>query len=209
MAADPFTDEGEGRQARGPRKRQAVLDAARRVFTEKGYNASVEEIAFEAEVSKQTIYNQFGSKEQLFLAMVDARVEEVLAPLAGADADSDPRDVLMQIGCAYHTKVIGPDNVKMLRAIIAAPGASNILRDLYSQGPSRFTRVFSAWLAALDAGGRLSIPDPVLAAEHFVSSTFGPLHLRRLFGVDAPLDEADVERRVGYCVESFLKAHAR
>ncbi|MBL9011048.1 MAG: TetR/AcrR family transcriptional regulator [Alphaproteobacteria bacterium] len=208
MAADLYVDDGEGKQARVPRKRQAVLDAARRVFTEKGYNASMEEIAFEAEVSKQTIYNQFGSKEQLFLAMVDARVEEMLAPVVEAAADADPHGVLTEIGRAYHRKVIGPDNVKLLRAVIAAPSAANILRNLYSEGPSRFTRVFATWLAAQDATGRLRIPDPILAAEHFVSFTIGPLHMRRLFGVDTPLNDADIERRVSYCVESFLKAHA-
>jgi TetR/AcrR family transcriptional repressor of mexJK operon len=198
----------EGRGPRGPRKRQAVLDAARRVFSEKGYNASMEEVAFEAEVSKQTIYNQFGSKEQLFHAMVDDRVSEMVAPLTEAAADADPRDVLTRIGRLYHTKVIGPDNVKMIRAMIAAPHAAGVMRDLYAHGPSRLARTFADWLTAQHAAGRLKIDDAVLTAEHFISFTFGHVYMKRLFGIETPLDEADIERRVTYCVDAFLKAHA-
>jgi TetR/AcrR family transcriptional repressor of mexJK operon len=195
-------------QGRTSRKRSAVIDAARRVFTEKGYNASMEEVAFEAEVSKQTIYNQFGSKEQLFHAMIEDKVSEMIAPITEAGPDADPRDVLMEIGRNYHTKVIAPDNVKMIRILLVAPNATAVLRDLYAHGPSRFTRTFADWLEVQNLAGRLRVPDAVLAAEHFVSFTFGSLFLKRLYGVPAPYDMEDAERRVTYCVEAFLRAHA-
>lgn len=193
--------------ARGPRKRQAVIEAARRVFTEKGYNASMEEVAFEAEVSKQTIYNQFGSKEQLFHAMIEDRVSEMISPIAEAAPDADPRDVLTRIGRLYHEKIIGPENIKMIRALLAAPNAAPVLRDIYSSGPGRFTRAFADWLMHQDEAGRLRVPEPLLAAEHFISFNFGHLYMKRLFGMDTPLDHDDITRRVSYCVEAFLRAH--
>jgi AcrR family transcriptional regulator len=201
-------DEVTVRPQRGPRKRQVVIEAARRVFTEKGYNASMEEVAFEADVSKQTIYNQFGSKEQLFHAMIEARVSEMLAPLIDAAPDADPRDVLTTIGRIYHTKIIAPDSVRLVRTLLAAPNASSVLKDIYSHGPTRFGRVFAEWLAAQHKAGRLTVPDPVIAAEHFMSFTFGSLYMKRLYGIDTPLDMADIERRLKYCVDAFLKAHA-
>lgn len=207
MADDALMDDGEARP-RAPRKRHAVMDAARRVFAERGYNASMEEIAFEAGVSKQTIYNQFGSKDQLFHAMIDDRIAEMTASLTTASPDADPREVLTQIGRVYHAKIIGPENVKMTRAMIAAPGAAAVLREVFTHGPQRFLKTFAAWLRALDEAGRLNVPDPELAAEHFVSFTFGKLYMRRLFGIETPYDEADVERRLAYCVDSFLRAHA-
>mgnify|MGYP001028441719 CR=1 FL=1 len=200
--------DGARPQTRTSRKRHAVLDAARRVFTDKGYNASMEEVAFEAEVSKQTIYNQFGSKEQLFHAMIEDKVSEMIAPITAAAPDADPRDVLMEIGRNYHTKVIAPDNVKMIRALLLAPNATAVLRELYSHGPSRFARTFADWLAVQHEKGRLRVDDPILAAEHFVTFTFGSLFLKRLYGVPAPLDMEDAERRVAYCVGAFLRAHA-
>ena len=58
-------------------KTEAILDAAAEVFGERGTAASMEEIARRACVSKQTIYNHFGSKPELIRALVDRRVEEM------------------------------------------------------------------------------------------------------------------------------------
>ena len=54
-----------------PSKREAILEAATRVFFESGYaDASMDEIAREAGVSKQTVYSHFGAKEALFGAFI-------------------------------------------------------------------------------------------------------------------------------------------
>jgi AcrR family transcriptional regulator len=57
--------------------RERVLAAAREVFRRKGYHdASVEEIAEEAGFSKGVVYSQFGSKADLFLALLERRIEQ-------------------------------------------------------------------------------------------------------------------------------------
>ena len=112
--------EPRGATGRMPRKRQAVIEAARRVFAEKGYGASMEEVAFEADVSKQTIYNQFGSKDQLFHAMIEDRLAELAAPILRASHDADPREVLMELGRVYHTRIIAPEDVKLTRMLVTA-----------------------------------------------------------------------------------------
>ncbi len=57
--------------------RLAVLDAARRVFLARGYGgASLEAIAEEAGFSRGVVYSQFGSKADMFLALLDRRIEE-------------------------------------------------------------------------------------------------------------------------------------
>ena len=56
-----------------PEKRRAILDAARRVFFSNGFaQTSVDTIAAQAGVSKQTIYNHFGDKRALFVAVAEA-----------------------------------------------------------------------------------------------------------------------------------------
>ncbi len=55
----------------------AVLDAARRVFLARGYSgASLEAIAEEAGFSRGVVYSQFGSKADMFLALLDRRIED-------------------------------------------------------------------------------------------------------------------------------------
>jgi AcrR family transcriptional regulator len=75
------------------RNREAVLHAARRVFLDKGYaGATLEAIAEEAGFSKGVMYSQFESKADLFLTLLERRIEErtgqnepVLADYAGEE----------------------------------------------------------------------------------------------------------------------------
>lgn len=59
------------------RNRSAVLDAARRVFLDRGYGgATVDAIAEEAGFSKGVVYSQFGSKADMFMALLEQRITE-------------------------------------------------------------------------------------------------------------------------------------
>jgi AcrR family transcriptional regulator len=59
------------------RNREVVLAAARRVFISKGYaGATLEAIASEAGFSTGVVYSQFGSKADLFLALLERRIDE-------------------------------------------------------------------------------------------------------------------------------------
>lgn len=54
------------RERKKARTRQAIADAAARLFAERGYEqVAVSDVAREAEVSEQTVYNYFPTKEQL------------------------------------------------------------------------------------------------------------------------------------------------
>src|SRR6266702_2281920 len=54
------------RERKKARTRQVIADAAARLFAERGYEqVAVSEVAREAEVSEQTVYNYFQTKEQL------------------------------------------------------------------------------------------------------------------------------------------------
>src|SRR3954454_12965802 len=56
--------------------RAALLDAALRVFAERGYrDASVDEIAERAGYSKGALYWHFSSKDDLFFALVEERID--------------------------------------------------------------------------------------------------------------------------------------
>jgi AcrR family transcriptional regulator len=72
-------------------RREAMLDAALAVFSEKGYGgASVDEIAERAEFGKGTIYNYFpGGKDELFLTLFEERVVGWLHRVIGASFPDD------------------------------------------------------------------------------------------------------------------------
>ncbi|MFA9430505.1 TetR/AcrR family transcriptional regulator [Egicoccus sp. AB-alg2] len=58
------------------RTRQELLDAAARVFAERGYHAaSVDLVAEAAGYTKGAVYSNFDSKEELFLELLDRRID--------------------------------------------------------------------------------------------------------------------------------------
>ena len=72
--------------------RTYLLDAAAAVFAARGYHgASLEEIAQAAGLTKGAIYSNFGSKEDLFLALVEQRQAVMLEQFFAAGAQEDPR----------------------------------------------------------------------------------------------------------------------
>jgi AcrR family transcriptional regulator len=65
------------RPEQNQRNRALVLAAARRAFLARGYHgASLEQIADEAGFSKGVVYSQFENKADLFLALLEQRIEE-------------------------------------------------------------------------------------------------------------------------------------
>ncbi len=60
----------ERKQREKENRRQQILDAARKVFSQKGFsNATMEEIASEAELSPGTLYLYFKNKEELYASL--------------------------------------------------------------------------------------------------------------------------------------------
>jgi AcrR family transcriptional regulator len=76
--------------------REQLLQAAARVFAKHGYNgASTSAIAAEAGFSKGALYWNFASKEELFFALLDERIDRRIRALFDMTTD-DPTDQTME-----------------------------------------------------------------------------------------------------------------
>src|SRR6188768_2639134 len=63
----------------GTQRRQQLIEIARSLFAERGYDAtSIEEIAQRANVSKPVVYEHFGGKEGLYAVVVDREMSALL-----------------------------------------------------------------------------------------------------------------------------------
>lgn len=68
---------------KGPDKRQRILDAALKVFAERGfYNAKVSEVARAAGVADGTIYLYFENKDDLLIQLFEDRMEYIIRRLS-------------------------------------------------------------------------------------------------------------------------------
>lgn len=71
-------------------RRAQLLDAARVVFTTKGYHAAaMDDIAETAGVSKPVLYQHFASKLELYLGLLDTSLERLVDVVSGALASTD------------------------------------------------------------------------------------------------------------------------
>src|SRR5260370_11763687 len=75
MSLEPLTP-----QRRREMTRQHLLEAAAIVFTRNGFHGStLDEVAATAGFTKGAVYSNFKSKDELFLALLDERVERQFA----------------------------------------------------------------------------------------------------------------------------------
>jgi len=111
----PFFDtEVTGSQVKATkedRRRSAVMRAGLEVFTEKGFHlTSMDDIAERAGVSKPILYQHFASKHDLYLGILDERVEAIVQQVRGAidDASTNKSRLEAAISC-YFTLVDDAD----------------------------------------------------------------------------------------------------
>lgn len=73
----------------GAARRDQILAAARRVFADKGFAATTDEVARAAGVSQPYVVRLFGSKRELFLAAYRQAGAEIEAALGSVEAGPD------------------------------------------------------------------------------------------------------------------------
>ena len=117
-------------------RRAQLIEVAREVFAEKGYEAtSVEEIASRAKVSKPIVYEHFGGKEGLYAVIVDREMEYVIRVISEGLSASSPRESAEQAALAFLRWVKdNPDGFAVLThdapAAVSRGGFSSLLNEV-------------------------------------------------------------------------------
>ncbi|MFD8386036.1 TetR/AcrR family transcriptional regulator [Streptomyces sp. NPDC059679] len=179
-----------------PAKRQAILEAAVAVFLREGYTrASVDVIADEAHVSKQTVYNHFGDKQRLFLAAVEGERERVAARFTpdladdltpeladeprtegepggegAVDAEADVSTALVSFGHRVLQVLLDERASALRRLVISEVARHPSLRPACADGePQQLVTYLVDLLTRRTERGELSVDDPATVARQFVA----------------------------------------
>jgi len=101
------TDEGTKRVRMTAQQRRAqLLDVARALFAERGFEAaSIEEVAARAGVSKPIVYEHFGSKEGIYEVVKDREVQYLISLITDSLVGDHPRILLEQAAGALLTYI--------------------------------------------------------------------------------------------------------
>ncbi|MGQ3016173.1 TetR/AcrR family transcriptional regulator [Phenylobacterium sp.] len=189
-------------------KSLAILDAAAEVLGTGGLSAPMDEIARRAGVSKQTIYNHYGSKAELIRAIVDRRVEEIAAPLLAPGAQDHPQEALAGFGRVMLELVLRPLGRSMLKMTVqAADDMPDLARAFYEAGPRTSRRRLADFLRQETLAGRLAVDDPDQAADFFAGMVIGVRQIAGLLGVEQAAEPEVIERVAQEAARRFMRAY--
>ncbi|MBS7553917.1 TetR/AcrR family transcriptional regulator [Ancylobacter dichloromethanicus] len=188
-------------------KRREIIDGARKVFFEKGFDgASMDEVAKAAGVSKATIYVYFASKAELFEALVHNDRTRSAERLFEVDPSGDDVEMLLRrLGISFMTMMVQPDQIRMVRMVIAiAEKFPRIGRTFFDAGPCHGGQRLAALLRRQADLGRLRIDDDLAAAYEFFNLCQSNSVKGLLFGVGEQPTPAQIEETVERAVRVFL-----
>jgi AcrR family transcriptional regulator len=209
-----------GRTGRPPRKLAGevdarILDAARRVFLERGLaGASIDEIAELACAGKPTIYARFPGKEALFTAVVMRNVATNITRFENyVPTGASIEERLASMGAAIlHWLLVG-NTVGLMRLSIAEARrfpelASSVHRMARGRGLEAVGCLLAEAAQSAELGNLPAFAPQRLAttAELFVDLVVLPLLLRALHGEKLKSLCAEIEPHVTRSVAFFLAA---
>jgi AcrR family transcriptional regulator len=180
-------------------RRDEILNAAQKVFFEKGLQAStMDEIAEAAELSKGTLYLYFKSKEDLYLAVMTRGMEllQDLFDKAISEADS-PLDQIRKMGQAYRTFFNEHRNFFRMFSFFQHPQfhkqvSEDMMAICHARNQEIWQKVISIIKRGIEQGFLRDDLDPAECAIMLWSNSYGLMvrmdtqleYFRENFGVD-------------------------
>lgn len=191
-------------------KRQAIEQAATRVFLRDGYaGTSVDTIAREAGVSKATLYSHFRSKEQLFGSIICQQCGQFVVEAQTSEAfGAGPDLILRKLGQRFLKNILSPHVLALFRVVAGEAHRFPALgRTIYEAGPAPARVALAGYFRELTRKGRLQVKHPEIAADQFFGALLGGIHFRQLLAVEKAPTARMIDAWVEVAVETFLAAH--
>lgn len=186
------------------RCRERILKAAVDALADEGLQVSVDRIAARAGVAKQTLYNHFGSKEELCAEIGNHFADSFLVDLD--DLGSDLRGALLRFGSNVRERTLSDRSIAIFRAFLGtgghlSPENSAIRTQVINRVDDRMSSVLSGAMAL----GQLRQTDPHFVADMLFAMLLEGDRMRRLAGAPGWSGEEET-LRLHSIVDAFLFA---
>lgn len=191
-------------------KREQVLDAAKRLFIDRGYGAtSMDAIAAAACVSKATVYAYLDGKQALFAAVTERECRRVTARMEIPD-DVETlalQPALERIAESFLDAIFAPESLALLRMVLAECGRFPALGQIfYDCAPGLTLSSVASYLERMHDLERIDVADCACAAGQFLGALRGDLHLRAALGL--PVERRALAGHAAEAVETFVARYA-
>lgn len=196
--------------ARSQLKKQQILDAATELFTQHGYAISMDSIALAANVSKQTVYAHFKTKDDLFETCIRAKCMESQMDKLPLDDGRKPRDVLCDFAKRFQTILRSEEAIVTYRtAIRQLESHPDLAKVFVSAGPDTTIAMLAQYLSVQQQQGVLSFP---ISATDAAMQLLLMLHGRMVFlaqlGQPCDMTEQENDAYIESCVDLFMTGYA-
>ncbi|MBV9703842.1 MAG: TetR/AcrR family transcriptional regulator [Methylobacteriaceae bacterium] len=196
-------------KARRGGSREAIVEAAQRLFLERGFGSvSMDDLAAAAGVARRTLYNQFTNKEEIFREMllgVASQLEDAFPP--GIETRGDVEEVLRVIARTILELHKHPEYLGFLRMVVADSREFPWIAEEFAAVMDPQTERFARYLEHLTTMGILDCRHPTLAAHQFMGLlnefSLWPLMMGR---EGLPVETEDV---IDETVKMFLRFYRR
>jgi TetR/AcrR family transcriptional regulator, regulator of mycofactocin system len=152
------------RQLRAKRSEMMVSEleaVALRLFEERGFDITVDEVAAEAQISVRTFYRYFPSKDDVLQVRIDRRSDALRAALAARPPDEPP---LHSLRVALEEVVSAEDPELLRRWTTVVAATPNVLRGVLGGIQLKGQRVIAEFFAARLGGASDALMPTMLAA---------------------------------------------
>jgi AcrR family transcriptional regulator len=190
-----------------------LLDVAAEIFLSDGFSAaSTNEIARRANSSKTTFYSRFPTKEHLFLAVIDRRINGIFQQVAGSLPEERPiEEALQKFGSALIRLALSKEQIALIRVVsMEAARFPELSKRFYELGPKRAEETLAAYFRKQVETGRLLNEDTRQMAQHFVSLvTGGPVRWFVLGFDPISMSKNAIHKHLDSAVLMFMRAYQR
>ncbi|HEY2707798.1 MAG TPA: TetR/AcrR family transcriptional regulator [Caulobacteraceae bacterium] len=188
-------------------KNEAILEAASDVIFERGLAAPLDEVARRAGVSKQTIYNHYGSKGDLVRALIERRSRLISSPFEAPGAELNPEATLAAYARQLLQTIMMDRGVALFRLLIAG-GDPELVRQVLPNGFAGARSMLTEFLQREADAGRLAIADAAEASEFFAGMVVAHRHVENLLGLAQDLTEDRLDHVAREAARRFVRAYA-
>ena len=190
-------------------KKKQITTAAQECFLGGGYNdCSMGRIAKRADVSKQTLYSYYATKEALFVDVVMKVVRGALDLGFYVDQavnnEDDFRGQLKAIATALVEILMQNDYLALLRIVIAeAPRQPILVAEFRKHIPEQALQAFATMLQNAQSKDLIKISSPALTARMLLGGLITYVILEGLLAGGDTMP-SNVHKEVGEFVDEFL-----
>jgi len=186
-----------------------ILNAAQKLFFQYGFDeTSLEMIINEAGGSRRSIYNEFGNKKGLLLAVVQRQVNLQAQTLTLINRDLSPENTLNDVCFKFVQGMLSVTIRSLYRIVVQqAVKLPELGEMIYQKGPMMAVLPLVDYLNYLVELKVLQIEDSHFSAQMLLEMAKGPLHTRTLLLPHEEISDEEIKQQVHKAIAIFLKAH--